>query len=100
MTNVWSKMPEETDEQFIYRICAQKESSGMTWPKIAKIINDELSRNSDESTYRKKWGTFKRKQVNVRTNEVTCYDNSCLNKACDQVDELLKIKKQIQDQRR
>lgn len=98
--NMWTKMPDETDEQFIYRICAQKETNKISWPKIAKIINDELNRHSDESTYRKKWGVLKRKVVAVPVEEAACCEDSCLDKIRRQTDELIKVKKQVQDQRR
>ncbi len=98
--NMWTKMPDETDEQFIYRICAQKDSSNMSWPKIAKIINSELNRHSDESTYRKKWGTFKRKTVVTPVEESVCCKDDCLDRIRRQTDEMLKVKKQVQDQRR
>ena len=93
-------MHDETDEEFIYRICAQKESSKLSWPKIAKIINDELNRHCDESTYRKKWGSLKCKPIATSTDaQINCEDN-CVDNIRKQVDELFKVKKQIQDQRR
>lgn len=44
---------QESEEQYIYRICSLKESSGMTWQQVADIINAALDQNYGESAYRK-----------------------------------------------
>lgn len=49
---------QESEEQYIYRICSQKESSGMTWQQVADIINAALDQNYGESAYRKKYQMF------------------------------------------
>lgn len=100
MKNMWTKMPDESDEQFIYRICAQKESSKLSWHKVAEIINDELNRHCDESTYRRKWGSLKCKSTLTPTDIATNCEDNCVDNIRKQVDELFKIKKQVQDQRR
>lgn len=52
-------MPEqENEEQYIYRICSMKESSGKTWQQIADIINKSLNQDYTESAYRKKYQMF------------------------------------------
>lgn len=48
----------ESEEQYIYRICSMKQSSGMTWQQIADIINTALDQNFGESAYRKKYQMF------------------------------------------
>jgi len=40
---------------FIGRICSLKYDLGLTWDETADIINDELGKTYDESTYRKKY---------------------------------------------
>lgn len=37
---------QESEEQYIYRICSMKETSGKTWQQIADIIENTLSQNS------------------------------------------------------
>ena len=49
---------QESEEQYIYRICSMKESSGMTWQQIADIINAALNQNFGESAYRKRYQMF------------------------------------------
>lgn len=48
------KMVDETDEQYIFRICQMKDMIG-NWSQVANILNDELGKSLDESSYRKKF---------------------------------------------
>ena len=41
----------ENEDQYIFRICSMKDSSGMTWQRIADIINQALDNNYTESAY-------------------------------------------------
>lgn len=51
------KRPDETNEEYIYRICAAKDQIG-TWLDIADTINKELGQDKGESVYRKNWKAF------------------------------------------
>lgn len=50
----YKKLPEETEEQFILRVCRDKPIIG-TWEDLASILNNELGKNHSESRYRKFW---------------------------------------------
>ena len=49
---------QENEDQFIFRICSMKDSSGMTWQEVADIINQALDNNYTESAYRKRYQMF------------------------------------------
>lgn len=88
----------ENEEQYIFRICSMKDSSGMTWQEIADIINQALDNNYTESAYRKKYQMF---QNGLKACEKQVFsDNEYLKKIQEQTDELYKAKRQFQDQRR
>ena len=55
---VFKRYEGETDEQLIYRICSEKEMIG-TWEDVSKILNELLGNSFNESTYRKKYQSFK-----------------------------------------
>lgn len=89
---------QESEEQYIYRICSLKESSGMTWQQVADIINAALDQNYGESAYRKKYQMF---QHGLKTCEKQVFtDDEYLKKIQAEREELYKVKKQFQDQRR
>lgn len=89
---------QESEEQYIYRICSMKETSGMTWQQIADIINAALNQNFGESAYRKRYQMF---QQGLKACEKQVFtDDAYLKKIQAERDELYKVKKQFQDQRR
>ena len=47
----------ETEEEFIYRICSNKDSIG-SWIDVANVLNNELNHNYTESKYRKDFSSF------------------------------------------
>lgn len=98
MNNMNYNPEEENQEQYIYRICSMKESSGMTWQAIADIINRELDNSYTESAYRKKYQMF---QNGLRACEKQVFsDDEYLKKIQEKTDECYKATKQLQDQRR
>ena len=98
MSNMNFKPEEENEEQYIYRICSTKESSGMTWKEIADIINRSLNNNYTESAYRKKYQMF---QNGLKACQKQVFsDDEYLKKIQEERRELEKAKKQFQDQRR
>lgn len=52
-------MKNESDDEFVVRICSNKERIG-SWEDVASIINTELGKNFGESKYRKDYQTFQR----------------------------------------
>lgn len=48
----------ETEEEYIMRACELGLTLGLTWREIANIINEETERNSDESTYRRRYKAY------------------------------------------
>ncbi len=92
------KIETESNEQYIFRICQMKDELNCTWKGIADIINKELGNNFDESCYRKKFQHFNQM---LKANEATIFsDNEYLKEVQEAKDELFKVKKQVQDQRR
>ena len=49
--------PGESEESFIYRVCALKDKIG-TWKRVAEILNETLEHDYTESAYRKKYQSF------------------------------------------
>ena len=62
----FKKTSSETDDQYIHRICAMKESANMTWKQVAEVINNALGQNYGESCYRKQYQMF---QKGLQVNE-------------------------------
>ncbi len=54
-----NRLPEESQDQYFYRICNMKDSLGFTWPQMAEIFNKEFGCSNGETSYRKKWAAFK-----------------------------------------
>ncbi len=53
------RMPNESDDQYFFRVCQMKDSLGFTWPQMAEIFNEEFGCNKGDTAYRKKWAAFK-----------------------------------------
>lgn len=53
----WIRLPNETDNELIYRICELKDEIG-TWKEVASILNKITGHEYDESAYRKKYNNF------------------------------------------
>ncbi len=98
MNQSLNKLKDENNEQYIFRVCQLKDQLGYTWNQIADILNRELGNNYSESAYRKQWQSFNKM---LKANESILFDNGeYLREIQEQKDELYKIKKQVQDQRR
>lgn len=52
------RLPQETDDQYFYRVCQMKDSLGFTWPQMAEIFNKEFGCNKGDTAYRKRWSAF------------------------------------------
>lgn len=46
------RLPNESDESLIYRVCSMKDSFG-TWSEVRDILNKLLDKDYSESKYRK-----------------------------------------------
>ena len=88
------KRKNESEIDYIIRICAAKPNIG-TWYDVADIINDELDRNCNESTYRKMYRAYEIGE-GVPSNENT--DVYVMAKATYKLrDERRKLNKHIVD---
>ena len=93
------RMPDETDDQYFYRICKMKDDLGFTWPQMAEIFNEEFGCNKGESAYRKRWTAFE-KVLEANTDTLFSNDSSYVNEIKEATNELYKAKRQLYDQRR
>ena len=98
MNNMSYRPEEENQEQYIYRICDMKDSSGLTWKEIADIINRELNQNYTESAYRKKYQMFHNGLKACEKDIFT--DDEYLKKVQEKTDEMYKASRRLSDQRR
>lgn len=64
----YKKMNDENENQYIFRICSMKERNSWTWKDIAKILNDALGNNFDESAYRKRYQSFQAMMADNESN--------------------------------
>lgn len=55
----WQRHPDEAEEEFIYRVCLEKDNIG-SWQDVADILNRELDHEYTESKYRKQFQAFQR----------------------------------------
>lgn len=94
----YKKKSDENENQYILRICSLKEQNSWTWKDIAKILNNSLGNNFDESAYRKRYQHFK-SMMNDNESNLFSEDNY-LKRIREERRELEKAKKQFQDQRR
>lgn len=53
------RLENETEYQYIVRVCGYKDKYGWTWTQVANVLNHELQREYDESSYRKKYQNYK-----------------------------------------
>lgn len=93
------RLPDESDDQYFYRVCNMKESLGFTWPQMAEIFNNELGCNKGDTAYRKRWSAFK-SVLEANADKIVGEDKSYLNEIKEATDELYKAKRQLYDQRR
>lgn len=98
MNNNLKRLEGETQEQYFFRVCSMKESLGFTWPQMAEIFNAEFGCNKGDTAYRKEWAAFN-KIFNANADKLIG-DGVCSNEIQEQIDELYKVKKQVEDQRR
>lgn len=54
------RRPDESQDQYFYRLCKMKDMLGFTWPQMTELFNDEFGSSCGESKYRKDWAAFDR----------------------------------------
>ena len=86
----------ESEEEYIYRICSQKDILG-SWSDVADILNDELHTDFSESKFRKSFQAFE-KMFNANRSKFI-NDNAILNEVESKKLELQKEKQKFFDQR-
>lgn len=55
----FQRLENESDEEYIIRVCQMKDKLGYSWEKIAQILNEELNEYHTESMYRKRYKKYK-----------------------------------------
>ena len=93
-----NRLPDETQDQYFYRICNMKDSLGFTWPQMAEIFNKEFGCNKGDTAYRKRWSAFKG-VLDANADKIVGEDKY-LEEIKRATDELYKAKRQLYDQRR
>lgn len=83
MNNVCKKQPNESIEEYIFRICSLKDKLDLTWEEIAFVINQQTNKDLSERTYRRKFNEMSRASLSSQIEDEVDYD-----------DELLAIKKE------
>ena len=72
MNTTYQKRKDETEKQYIFRICGMKEEIG-NWEQVADIINAEIGKNLSSSAYRKPfqswWEYFEDIKDNIISDE-------------------------------
>ena len=83
------RLPNESDEEVVYRICMAKEEVG-TWNEVATALNNILGNEYTESKYRKQFQAFN-KIMDANQNKLADTDGY--------IDELEKTRKELQKER-
>lgn len=104
MNDILVCLPNETEDQCLWRIGQAKDSGLLTenWPEIALFLNktfrDDETQYYDSSAYRKKYRNFVTAYESIFRKEN--FTESQISEYEDQKKELFKAKKQFEDQRR
>ena len=92
----WPKSVDESDAQYVYRICRNKDTIG-TWTDVAAVINDELGWDKGECAYRKTWKAYRDLQ---EASEIDATDTQALlDEIRNERRELEKAKVKMRDER-
>lgn len=104
MNEILKKLPTETDGQYIWRVGAAKADGRIeeTWEEINPTINTQLGFQEEDwrdcSVWRKRYRSYLEayEQVFKKDN----FSENRTSELEEQINELYKVKKQVQDQRR
>lgn len=104
MSDILSKLSEENESQYIWRVGQAKDTGLLdtTWEELAPRLNTELGLDETEwrgeSAFRKKYRVMQQAYDDVFSK--TQFSQSRLSNITEQTKELFKAKKQFEDQRR
>ena len=104
MNDILVHLPNETEDQCLWRVGKAKDAGILTenWPEIALFFNktfrEDETQYYDSSAYRKKYRNFVTAYEGIFSQEN--FTNEEALSIQEQTNELYKIKKQVQDQRR
>lgn len=94
--NDWPKLSGETDAQYVYRVCRNKDEIG-TWTDVAEVINKTLGWDKGECAYRKTWKAYQDLQ---QVSEVdTASTEELLESIREERRELEKARVKMRDER-
>ena len=65
----YKRLDDESEDDYILRICGLKEDKQLFWDEVARIINKELDLNYTESRYRKLYSAYKKGKDSVVKEE-------------------------------
>ena len=81
LRQIMVRKDEESEDDYIFRICGLKEELGWTWDDIAGFLNQELDYNHTESKYRRQYQAFlKGYYKGTKEHKEAAMDNSAQNK--------------------
>ena len=104
MDQILQKRADENESQYIWRI-GQAKDAGLidaTWEQLSPVLNTQLGIDETEwrgeSAWRKKYRVMQQAWDDVFSKHQ--FSNSRMTEIEEQINELFKVKKQVQDQRR
>lgn len=104
MDNILQRLPNENESQYIWRV-GQAKDSGLidsTWEELCPILNAQCGISEEDfrgsSAWRKRYRVMQQAWDDVFSKEQ--FSESRATEIDSQINELFKIKKQVQDQRR
>lgn len=97
MNDELKRLPNESNDQYFYRICKMKDALGFTWPQMAEIFNNEFGYNNGDTSYRKRWKAFQ--DVFDANVDKLVGDNACLEDIRDEKRQLEKERKKLQTEK-
>lgn len=92
--NEFTRKNGESENDLIFRIASRKSEVG-TWEDVARILNELLKEQRDESTYRKRYRTLENEKSGVSSGE-SSKDNSELEKIRAEKESLRKERIKLQ----
>lgn len=92
------QLPNETVEEYKYRICENKKLLGLTWEGISELLNKELDLDFGESYYRKWYKAFKQGRDYAIEQSANAPEE--IEELNDKIKELEFAKIQVQDKTR
>lgn len=104
MDNILQKLPNENESQYIWKVGQAKDSGiiDSTWEELTPILNTQCGISEEDfrgsSAWRKRYRVMQQAWDDVFSKKE--FSESHVTEIDSQINELFKIKKQVQDQRR